>query len=84
MQSTRYLFVLPGSLRRVCFNFLVCRPSRALTLRDVLLRLTGDGQIGQMEKMDGKNPTLSLPLPGSSKLVRSPLFITVSPYCFSA
>ena len=35
-----------------------------------LCRLTGDGQIGQLEKMDGKNPTLSMPLPDGSKLVR--------------
>lgn len=37
----------------------------------IVRRLTGDGQIGQMEKMDGKNPTLSMPLPDGSKLVRS-------------
>jgi hypothetical protein len=77
VQSTRYLFVLPGSLRHAC------RPSPALTFRDVSRRLTGDGQIGLMEKMDGKNPTLSLPLPGSSKLVRPRLFVTVFHCCFS-
>jgi hypothetical protein len=64
VQSTRYLFVLPGHLRYALSPHLFRVTSHCL-------RLTGDGQIGQMDKMDGKNPTLSMPLPDGSTLVRS-------------
>jgi hypothetical protein len=62
-QSTRYLFILPGNIRFASFSY-------SFGALIVLLRLTGEGQIGQMDKMDGKNPTLSVPLPDGSKLVR--------------
>ncbi len=44
-------------------------------------RLTGDGQIGQMEKMDGKNPTLSIQLPDGSKLVSSSVTVFLFSGC---
>ena len=56
---------MPGNLR--------CVTCVGINESPLILRsLTGDGQIGQMEKMDGKNPTLALPLPDGSKLVSVP------------